>query len=97
MTISVGDKLPDVKLVKATDQGPEAVQSADYFAGKKVALFGSYGWGDGEWMRTWLARAKAAGAVVFGEGLIQLEAPDEAAMKERVAQLEQILGKPVAH
>jgi len=39
MTISVGDKLPDVKLVKATDQGPEAVQSGEYFAGKKVALF----------------------------------------------------------
>ena len=39
MTIKVGDKLPDVKLVKATEAGPEAVQSADYFAGKKVALF----------------------------------------------------------
>lgn len=39
MTISVGDKLPDVKLVKATQEGPEAVQSADYFAGKRVALF----------------------------------------------------------
>jgi peroxiredoxin len=39
MTIKVGDKLPDVKLVKATDNGPEAVQSADYFKGKKVALF----------------------------------------------------------
>src|SRR5687768_16067056 len=39
MTIKVGDKLPDVKLVKATENGPEAVQSADYFAGKKVALF----------------------------------------------------------
>lgn len=39
MTISVGDKLPDVKLVKATAEGPEAVQSTDYFAGKKVALF----------------------------------------------------------
>jgi peroxiredoxin len=39
MTIEVGDKLPDVKLVKATDQGPEAVQSADYFKGKRVALF----------------------------------------------------------
>ena len=39
MTIKVGDKLPDVKLVKATDAGPEAVQSADYFTGKKVALF----------------------------------------------------------
>jgi glutaredoxin/glutathione-dependent peroxiredoxin len=39
MTISVGDKLPDVKLVKATEAGPEAVQSADYFKGKRVALF----------------------------------------------------------
>lgn len=39
MTISVGDKLPDVKLVKATADGPEQVQSADYFKGKKVALF----------------------------------------------------------
>ncbi len=39
MTIAVGDKLPDVKLVKATADGPEAVQSADFFAGKKVALF----------------------------------------------------------
>ncbi|WP_336986668.1 peroxiredoxin [Altererythrobacter aquiaggeris] len=39
MTISVGDKLPDVKLVKATEAGPEAVQSSDYFAGRKVALF----------------------------------------------------------
>ncbi|MFN6936125.1 MAG: peroxiredoxin [Tsuneonella sp.] len=39
MTIKVGDKLPDVKLVKATEGGPEAVQSADYFAGKKVAIF----------------------------------------------------------
>ena len=39
MTIAVGDKLPDVKLVKVGANGPEAVQSGDYFAGKKVALF----------------------------------------------------------
>lgn len=39
MTISVGDKLPDVKLTKATAEGPDQVQSSDYFAGKKVALF----------------------------------------------------------
>lgn len=39
MTIAVGDKLPNVKLVKATESGPEALQSADYFAGKQVALF----------------------------------------------------------
>lgn len=39
MTISKGDKLPDVQLVKVTADGPDKVQSADYFAGKKVALF----------------------------------------------------------
>jgi peroxiredoxin len=39
MTIAKGDRIPDVALVKATEAGPEKVQSADYFAGKKVALF----------------------------------------------------------
>src|SRR5690606_24497270 len=39
MTISKGDRIPDVTLVKATPDGPEKVQSGDYFKGKKVALF----------------------------------------------------------
>ena len=40
-------------------------------SGKKIALFGSYDWGDGEWMRTWADRCTAAGAeIVGGEGLI---------------------------
>ena len=39
MTIAKGDKLPDVTLVKATAEGPQKVQSGDYFKGKKVALF----------------------------------------------------------
>lgn len=39
MTIAVGEKLPDVKLTKATESGPEAVQASDYFKGKRVALF----------------------------------------------------------
>ena len=39
MTIKVGDKLPEVTLVKATDAGPEAIDSTSYFAGRKVALF----------------------------------------------------------
>jgi peroxiredoxin len=39
MTISKGDKLPDVTLVMATADGPNKVQSGEYFAGKKVALF----------------------------------------------------------
>lgn len=39
MTISVGDKLPDVTLTKAGESGPEKVQSGEYFKGKTVALF----------------------------------------------------------
>jgi peroxiredoxin len=39
MTISVGDTLPDITLVKATAEGPQPVKSSDYFAGKRVALF----------------------------------------------------------
>ena len=39
MTIAVGQALPDSRLVKPTANGPEAVQSADYFKGTKVALF----------------------------------------------------------
>ena len=39
MTISVGDRLPQTTLVKVTDAGPDQVNSADYFAGKTVALF----------------------------------------------------------
>ena len=46
--------------------------------GKRLALFGSYGWGDGQWMRDWVVRANAAGANVYqDEGLILQEAPDE--------------------
>lgn len=50
-------------------------------AGKSVGLFGSYGWGDGQWMRDWEERCKAAGAaVVGGEGVICQETPDDGAI-----------------
>ena len=46
--------------------------------GKRVALFGSYGWGDGEWMRDWAQRAQDDGAQLFSEeGLICNETPDD--------------------
>lgn len=46
-------------------------------SGKKVALFGSYGWGDGEWMRDWVERVNSTGANLYGEGLIMQESPEE--------------------
>jgi len=46
--------------------------------GKKIALFGSYGWGDGEWMRNWEDECRSLGANLVAEGLICNEAPDDA-------------------
>lgn len=46
--------------------------------GKTIALFGSYGWGDGEWMRSWVKCAEDDSAVIVGgEGLIANEAPSD--------------------
>lgn len=44
--------------------------------GKKVALFGSYGWGDGEWIRTWAEDAEAAGARLVVEPVMANGSPD---------------------
>lgn len=44
---------------------------------KPIALFGSYGWGDGQWMRDWCHRCRDAGACLLEEnGLAVNEAPD---------------------
>ena len=52
-------------------------------SGKKVGIFGSYDWGDGQWMRDWTERMQSAGAeIVGGEGLICNETPDEEALEE---------------
>ena len=48
-------------------------------AGKKVALFGSYGWGDGQWMRDWEADAANNGVTLACDSVICNEAPDDEA------------------
>ena len=48
--------------------------------GKKIALFGSYGWGDGEWMRNWEESCKGDGAVLACDPVICNDAPDDDAI-----------------
>ena len=50
--------------------------------GKSIALFGSYGWGDGEWMRSWEERCSQDGANLAADSVICNEAPDEEALSE---------------
>ena len=55
----------------------------DALKGKNIALFGSYGWGDGEWMRDWADRMKNAGAQLIREdGIIANEAPEDDVLEE---------------
>ena len=55
----------------------ESCESA--LSGKKIGLFGSYGWGDGEWMRNWEAKCREDGAVLVYNGVICNEEPDDEA------------------
>lgn len=69
---SMGDEV-----LEESEFEPFFTSVEDQLSGKKIALFGSYGWGDGKWMRDWKERAKAAGAeIVNDEGLIINDAPD---------------------
>ena len=46
-------------------------------SGKKIALFGSYGWGDGQWMRDWEERCSAAGAELAADSVTANDAPGD--------------------
>jgi flavodoxin short chain len=60
----------------------KSLETGGKLSGKKVALFGSYDWGDGQWMRDWQKRTEDAGAKVFDTGFIQQLEPDEAVCAE---------------
>lgn len=51
-------------------------------SGKKIGLFGSYGWGDGQWMRDWADRCRSDGAVLINDGVIANNEPDEEALAQ---------------
>lgn len=78
----------DMLILGCSAMGAENLEESEFepffteleskITGKKVALFGSYGWGDGEWMRDWEKRVVDAGAILVGdEGLIINDAPDD--------------------
>lgn len=56
---------------------PMFTECEPMLSGKRIALFGSYGWGDGEWMRNWEQTCTADGAVLACDSVICNEAPDE--------------------
>ena len=56
---------------------PFVEEISSKISGKKVALFGSYGWGDGQWMRDWQARMESLGCTLIADGLIIQNEPED--------------------
>ena len=71
------------EVLEESEMEPFVETLETFVKGKTVGLFGSYGWGDGEWMRDWEARMQQAGAnVIGGEGVICQETPDQEALEK---------------
>ena len=66
--------------LEETEVDPVFTELESSLSGKKIALFGSYGWGSGEWMEEWENRAKTAGADLACASVICNEAPDDDAL-----------------
>ncbi|MGI5894103.1 MAG: flavodoxin domain-containing protein [Candidatus Merdivicinus sp.] len=75
--LALGCPAMGVEVLEEAEFEPFFSELEGSIQGKKIALFGSYGWGDGEWMRNWQERVIAAGGILCGEeGLILNEMPD---------------------
>ena len=67
--------------LEESEMEPFVEELESLVSGKNILLFGSYGWGDGEWMRNWAERMTNAGAVMIEEeGIICNDAPDDDAV-----------------
>lgn len=74
--IAFGSPSMGAEVVEESEMEPFVAAAMPGLKGRKVALFGSYGWGDGEWMRNWSASMKSADVHLMDDGLIVNETPD---------------------
>ena len=71
------------EVLEESEMEPFVEELESLVSGKKILLFGSYGWGDGEWMRDWADRMKNAGAqLIREEGIIANDAPEDDVLEE---------------
>ncbi len=79
--IAFGCPSMGVEVLEESEMQPMWDDVKTVLKGKKIALFGSYGWGDGEWMRNWSDDADQAGAIQVADYVICNDAPDDEAAK----------------
>ena len=75
-TLILGCPAMGAEVLEETEFEPFFTELEGKISGKNVALFGSYGWGDGEWMRSWEERVISAGAKLVCDSVIANDSPD---------------------
>ena len=80
--LALGCPAMGAEVLEESEFEPFFAQLEGRLSGRKVALFGSYGWGDGQGMRDWQARTEGANANLYQEGLMVNETPDDAALEQ---------------
>lgn len=79
--IALGCPAMGAEVLEETEFDPFFTELESKISGLKVALFGSYGWGDGQWMRDWEKDCDDAGIHLVCESIICCETPDDAALE----------------
>lgn len=80
--IAFGCSAMGAEVLEETEFEPMFTSVEGQLSGKKIALFGSWGWGGGAWMADWEARCLSDGAVMACDSVICQNAPDDAALAE---------------
>jgi flavodoxin short chain len=80
--VAFGCPAMGAEVLEETEFEPMFAELEGSLSGKKIGLFGSYGWGDGQWMRDWQDRANAAGANLVSDGVMANNAPDDEALEK---------------
>ena len=94
--IALGCPSMGAEQLEDSEMEPFVEELEPMISGKQLLLFGSYGWGDGQWMRDWEERVKNSGAAVIGEeGIIVNGAPDVKA-EEKCKELGRALAAAVS-
>lgn len=80
--VALGCPSMGAEVLEEEEMEPFVESIAEVIKGKKLALFGSYGWGNGEWMQDWQERMEQYGANLVADGLIINETPDEDGLQQ---------------
>ncbi len=80
--VALGCPSMGAEVLEESEMEPFVTSIEGVVSGKPLVLFGSYGWGNGEWMEDWASRMTRCGANLLSDGLIVMNAPDAGSLED---------------